>query len=103
METHKKLYHDRMNDALAQLAAESQPDFSAAAREHDLEPTTLSKRFHGKTTSRAEACSEKRQLLTIAQEEALIDQSNKLTVRGLPLSSQIVKNLATDICQMGLD
>jgi hypothetical protein len=36
-----KSCNDRTNDALAQLAIESKPDFSAAAREHDLGPVWL--------------------------------------------------------------
>jgi hypothetical protein len=48
-------------------------------------------------TSRAEATSTHHKLLTDMQEEALIEKINKLTFRGLPPTSRIVKNIAEEI------
>jgi hypothetical protein len=55
------------------------------------------RRYKGQTTSRAEATSRYHKLLTDTQEEALIDQINKLAVRGLPPTTQMVRNLAEEI------
>jgi hypothetical protein len=52
----------------------------------------------GRLLSRANANSEYRQCLTNDQEEVLICQINKLTVRHMPPTSQIVKNIAEEIC-----
>src|SRR5205814_9729214 len=49
------------------------------------------------TVSRAIANSECRQRFTIQQEEVLIGQINRLTDRGIPPTSQIVRNLAEEI------
>ena len=59
--------------------------------------TTLMQRHQDKTSSRTQTTSLYHKLLTDTQEEALIDQINKLTIRGLPLTSYIVKNLAEEI------
>src|SRR4051812_1348451 len=48
-------HNARMEAALAELEGETKPNFSEMARKHNLERTTLSKRFYGKTTSREEA------------------------------------------------
>jgi transposase-like protein len=73
------------------------PNYSQVARDFGIERTTLMRRHKGICTSRQEATSLYHKLLTDTQEEALISQINKLTVRGLPPTSQIVKNLAEEI------
>ena len=50
----------RMKDALAALERQEAPNFSAIAREFNLDRTTLSRRWNGQTTSRAEANSQYR-------------------------------------------
>jgi hypothetical protein len=91
-------YEYRMEKALDLLNRELDPNYGAMAKRSGLGRTTLSRRFRGITVSRAEAISEIRQCLTIAQEEALIKQINKLSIRNIPPTSQIVKNLAEEIC-----
>ena len=54
-------------------------------------------RHKGISTSREQAISKHRKCLTNAQEEALISVINKLSIRGLPPTTQIVKNLAEEI------
>lgn len=73
------------------------PNYSAIARKFSLERTTLMRRHLGKTVSRREATYLYHALLSRPQEEALITQINKLSVRGLPPTTQIVKNLAEEI------
>ena len=64
-------YEYRMEKALDLLNRELQPNYEAMAIRPGLQRSTLSRRFRGVTNSRAEANSEIRQCLTIAQEEAL--------------------------------
>ena len=90
-------YEQRMKAAIASLESQETPNYSEAAREFDLDRTAIKNRLLGKTTSRAEANSRCRQLLTNAQEEQLIAQINKLTVRHMPPTSQIVKNMVEEI------
>ena len=90
-------HNARMEAAMAELDAQLQPNFSAVAKNWLLERTTLAKRWRGQTMSREEANSEYRQLLTNAQEEALIARINHLTDRCMPPTSRIVKNMAEEI------
>jgi hypothetical protein len=86
-----------MEAALAEMNAALVPNASAIAKKYGLERTTLKKRFLGQTTSRATYFSERRQCLTTVQEYQLVDQINRLTDRGMPPTSQIVKNFAEEI------
>jgi hypothetical protein len=88
---------DDMEKALSALNAQLIPNYSQVAMKYSIHRTTLMRRHQGKTSSRAQATSLYHKLLTDTQEEALIDQINKLTVRGLPPTSYIVKNLAEEI------
>jgi Tc5 transposase-like DNA-binding protein len=90
-------YEQRMTAAIALLDTQEKPNYSAAARKFNLGRTAVTCRFEGKTTSRAEANSEYRQLLTIAQEDALIARINNLTDRNMPPTSHMVKNMAEEI------
>jgi hypothetical protein len=78
-------------------------DFSAAAKHHGCDRTSVSKRIRGLTKTRKEADSFYRQCLTNTQEEVLIRLINRLTDRGMPPTSAIVKNLAEEIrgCAVG--
>ena len=86
-----------MADALAALESQEKPNYKATAQEFNIGHTALSRRHQGKTTSRATANSEYRQLLTNAQEQQLINQINRLSVRYMPPTSQIVRNMAEEI------
>jgi hypothetical protein len=60
------------------------PNYSQVTREFGIERITLIRRYQGICASRQEANSLYYKLLTDMQEEALINQINKLIVRGLP-------------------
>jgi hypothetical protein len=90
-------YEQRMEAAIASLDAQEKPNYSATAREFKLGRTAVARRYECKTTLRAEANSEYRQLLTIVQEDALIACINNLTDRGMPPTSHMVKNMAQEI------
>src|SRR3979490_1579671 len=90
-------YEQRMEAAFAALDLQETRNYSKVAKEYELERTTLAKRYKGQTVSKKVFLSESRQCLTIAQEEALIEQINKLTDRHIPPTSQMVKNFAEEM------
>jgi hypothetical protein len=79
------------------LNRELLPNFESMALRAGLTYSTLSHRFKGVINSRAKANSKYQQCLTITQDEALIKQINKLLIQNMPLTLQIVKNLAKEI------
>jgi len=86
-----------MQKALADIESSSAPNLSEIALKYGLERSTLSRRVAGKTTSRAEFLSRTHQCLTNTQEHVLINQINRLTERGIPPTSQMVKNFAEEM------
>ena len=94
---------DDMEKALSALSEQLIPNYTQIAMKYAIHRTTLMRRHQGKTSSRTQATSLYHKLLTDTQEEALIDQINKLTIRGLPPTSYIVKNLVEEIrgCAVG--
>jgi hypothetical protein len=59
--------HDaRIALAIAEIGDQNAPNYAEYARKYKLDRSTLSRRHRGKTTSRKEATSEHRQILTIA-------------------------------------
>lgn len=87
----------RIAAAIAAIRSGEITDYSKAAEKYKVDRTTISKRIRGLTKSRKEADSFFRQCLTDAQEEILIAYINKLTDRGMPPTSHIVRNLAEEI------
>jgi transposase-like protein len=83
--------------AIAHLRAQKEPNIAATAREFDAARETLSRRFHRKTTSRAQAASTHHMKLSQAQEEALVAHIIKLSDRELPPTPRIVRNLAKEL------
>jgi len=88
---------DDMKKALAEIESSSKPNYTEIAQKHGLVLSTLLRRVQGKTTSRAEFQSQVHQCLTNAQERVLINQINRLTKRGIPPTSQMVKNFAEEM------
>jgi hypothetical protein len=86
-----------MQAALAECNLSLVPNYSDISKLHKVGRTALSRRHKGQTTSRAIAHSTYHQCLTNDQEDVLITQINKLTVRHTPPTSQIVKNMAEEI------
>jgi hypothetical protein len=92
------LSHDtRIELAITDLNRADSAPIATVAKRYSLQHSTLSRRWHKITSSRAEATSEHHQQLTIAQEEVLINQINKLTIRKIPPTSQFVRNIAEEI------
>ena len=83
--------------ALADLRSQDKQNYRATARKYKVNQSTLRRRFLGLTISPAAASSLYRQRLSAVQKGVLIDQINRLTDRGIPPTSQIVKNIAEAI------
>ena len=83
--------------AIAAIRSGEIKDYSKAAAKFNVDCTTILKQICGLTKSRKDANSFWRQCLTNAEEETLIAHINKLTDRGMPLTSSIVQNLAEEI------
>jgi hypothetical protein len=71
--------------------------YSQAAKYYKCDRTSVSKRIRGLTKTRKEANSFFLQCLTDTQEDVLIQRINRLTDRGMPPTSSIVKSLAEEI------
>jgi hypothetical protein len=95
-------HNTRIELALADLASQSKPNYKATAKKYEIQRTTLARRYKGQTHSREAANSEYRQRLNHVQEETLIRHINKLTDRGIPPTSQMVKNIAEEIAGLSV-
>jgi transposase-like protein len=90
-------HNERIDLALASLEQQLVPNYSKTAREFSVHRTILMRRHKEISMSREQATSEHRKCLTNVQEEALISVINKLFIRRLPPTTQIIKNLAEEI------
>jgi Tc5 transposase DNA-binding domain len=87
----------RIRAAMDHLDSQDVLNYAAAARAFKVDPTTLARRYRGKTVSRAEANSTYRQRLNNVQEDTLLRYIDTLTDRHIPPTSQIIRNLAEEI------
>ena len=83
--------------ALAEIELSEDPNYREIARKFKLTHTTLLRHAKGLTRSRADFQSEINQNLNDAQERILIKQINRLTDRGIPPTSKMVKNFAEEM------
>jgi hypothetical protein len=83
--------------ALADLREQAKPNYAGTARKYGLKRVTLYDRATGKSMSHQAATSMYHQRLTNAQEDVLIDRINYLSNRGIPPTSQMVRNLAEEM------
>ena len=90
-------HNARIELALASLRQQNKPNIHRTAKEFSLVESTLRRRWNGKSVSRKASASEHRQRLTDVQEEALIGQINRLTDRGLPPTSSIIRSIAEEM------
>jgi Tc5 transposase DNA-binding domain len=97
LNTHKMVNEQDMQKALAEIESSLKPNYTVIARKHGLTPSTVIRRVQGKTVSREEFQSQVHQCLTNAQERVLINQINRLTERGIPPTSQMVRNFAEEM------
>lgn len=83
--------------ALESLSIQDAPNIRRTARDFGVAESTLRYKWRGKTVSREEYLDNEGRRLTKAQEDALIDQINRLTDRGIPPTLKLVKNFAEEI------
>ena len=81
--------NDRINAAMDQLDSQMALNYAAAARDHNIDRTTLARRYKGKTVSRAEANSTYRQRLNAVQEDTLLRYPLRRQLDLLAYFSQI--------------
>jgi hypothetical protein len=93
----KSTHNARIELALADLRQQKKPNILGTAKKYSLVESTLRRRWTGKSMSHEAAASEYKQRLTFAQEEALVQQINRLTDRGMPPTSSIVRSLAKEV------
>jgi hypothetical protein len=79
--------NDRIKAAIDDLDSQRAPNYAATARAHNIDRTTLARRYNGKTVSRAEATSTYRQCLNDVQEDTLLRYIDSLTDRHIPPTS----------------
>ncbi len=88
---------DRIAAALAYLELQAVPNYKVTAKKHGVVPTTLMRRFTGKTVSNHKAITEHRQALNAAQEKYLIGHIQWLVTRGTPPTPVIGRNFAEEM------
>ncbi|PMD26311.1 hypothetical protein NA56DRAFT_733159 [Hyaloscypha hepaticicola] len=93
----KMINEEDMEKAINELNTQLLPNYRQVSEKYSLTRITLIRRFLGLCTSRQKTTSLHHKLLTDTQEEALINQINKLTIRGIPPTTHIVKNLTEEI------
>jgi hypothetical protein len=82
--------------ALRDLNLQDKPNISATAKLHNVERSTLSRRFNGVATS-TKMKHQNQELLTPQQQADLIQHINELTEKGIPPTTAMVHNFAKEI------
>jgi len=82
--------------ALADLALQDSPNYTATAKKFNINRTTLSRRHRGITTSVKES-KQTTSILSNQQEKKLIRYINKLTERGIPFPNAMIRGFAYNI------
>ncbi|EDN02638.1 predicted protein [Histoplasma mississippiense (nom. inval.)] len=83
--------------AIDDLNAQLVPNYTVTAEKYGISRYTLSRRYRGVQTSRKEATSIHRKILTDSQENRLLFHINRLADRGFPCTPQILHNLVVEI------
>ena len=86
-----------MSEVLAELELADRINYLATASRHNVGRHALSRRHQGKSTSREEVNSTVIKALSDAQESVLVERISALSLRGWPMTPQIVRDLAERI------
>ena len=84
--------------ALQDLRLQDVPNISATAKLYNVDRSTLSRRYN-KVTNPKEMCHQNEQLLSRQQEKDLVEYINKLTEKGLPPTTAMVRNFAEQMAR----
>src|SRR6266581_2527684 len=87
-----------INAALEDLKSQKCPNYTQAAKKFGCDRSTLSRRYRGVTGLQQDRVNALL-LLTIQQQKSLVLYINKLTKRGIPPTTGMVRNFAEDICK----
>ena len=87
-----------IEEALADLRSQNEPNILQTAKIHKVNRTTLSKRCNNVTGSR-QAGYDSQRLLTTTQSNSVKKYINDLTERGLPPTNAMVRNFVAQIAQ----
>ncbi len=82
--------------ALADLALQDSPNYTATAKKFNINRSTLSRRHRGKTAS-VKKSKQTTSILSNQQEKELIRYINKLTERGIPPPNAMIRVFAYNI------
>jgi len=82
--------------ALADLALQDSPNYTATAKKFNINRSTLSRRHRDKTASVKES-KQTTSILSNQQEKELIRYINKLTERGIPSPNAMIRVFAYNI------
>lgn len=85
-----------MDAALTELRAGTAVSISAVAKKHQVDRSSLSRRYSCKASTKEDR-TESKQLLNIYQEEQLIDYIRKQCELCLPPTARIVSNIAAEL------
>jgi hypothetical protein len=85
-----------IDNALADLASSESLNISATARAHGIHPSTLSRRWRGRSTLKAVALSDRR-FLNNEQERSLVDYINELSGRSAAPTPAMVTAFASQL------
>src|SRR5439155_25061996 len=89
-------HNDRIQSAIADLESQEHANFGKTAKKWGVNRTTLRRRFNGEQRTHQQFRSQAKQCFSDAQEESLIGQINRLSVRGIPPTSRIARNQDDD-------
>ena len=95
-------HNDRIELAIADLESQESLNYAETAKKWNIDRSTLSRRHRGVTGSKDDQYSYAVKALTNEQENVLVRYINDLSARGLPPTSQIVKNLAEELANRRL-
>ena len=85
-----------IESALAELRLSEKPNIAETAKKFNVNRSTLSRRFNGKTVS-IEQSVEVKSLLNNQQQKRLIREINRLSDRGCPPTIAMVRNFAQEM------
>jgi Tc5 transposase DNA-binding domain/helix-turn-helix, Psq domain len=96
---------EAIEQAISALKSGDCATITDAAKLYQVNRSTLSRRFNGKTVSRQEAASIYTRHLSNTQEQAIITWINGLANRGLPPTPQMIRNEVQYVlkCDIGMN
>ena len=93
----KMVNEEKLQAAIQELRKTGSGKYTEIAQKYGIYPSTLYRRFTGKTVSVHEFQSTTSKLLSDQQEESLISYINDLTKRSMPPTPQMVKNFVQEL------